>query len=263
MRHDGAVGARREHGQIQGVARVVLRPAFRSLWRLRVEGLGHVPRTGPAILAPNHVSVIDSFLLPAVLPRRITYVGKAEYLDDWKTRWLFPALGMIPIDRSGGDAARGALLAAAGVLGRGELFGIYPEGTRSRTGMLHKGRTGAARLAAETGAPVVPVGLLGTREIQPPDVSFPRPFRVATIRFGAPIPPGRYPEALADHRVLRAFTDEIMFAIRELSGQVYVHEYATRPADAAASTRELLEPVVVERPSSATVLGVRPLSDVA
>ncbi len=266
MRHDVAVGAgtdadRREHGQIQTVARLVLRPLFRVGWRIRTEGLEHVPAAGPAILCPNHVSVIDSFFLPAVLPRRITFVGKAEYLDDWKTRRLFPALGMIPIDRTGGDAARAALDTAARVLARGELFGIYPEGTRSRTGMLHKGRTGAARLALETGAPIVPVGIVGTREIQPPDASFPKLFRPAVLRFGEPIPPERYADGLSDHRQLRAYIDEVMFSIRALSGQEYVHEYATKPADAPAESRDPVEPAMAERPSSTTVLRVRPLPD--
>src|SRR5438477_10687551 len=129
----GSATERHEHaGQLRGVARAILRLIVRRGWRIGVQGLEHIPKTGPAILCPNHISVLDSFFVPAVLPRRITYVGKAEYLDDWKTRWLFPALGMIPIDRTGGDAAQAALDLAARVLERGELFGIYPEGTRSR-----------------------------------------------------------------------------------------------------------------------------------
>jgi 1-acyl-sn-glycerol-3-phosphate acyltransferase len=174
----------RQAGQLNTVARKVVGPLFRVLWRFEVDGLDRVPGRGPAILTPNHTSVIDSFFLPCVLPRRITYVGKAEYLDDWKTRYLFPALGMIPIDRTGGDAAEAALSAAESVLRRGELFGIYPEGTRSRNGKLHKGHTGPARLALRTGAPIVPVGLIGTREIQPPDTALPTPFRPVTVRFG-------------------------------------------------------------------------------
>ncbi|MFQ5558877.1 MAG: lysophospholipid acyltransferase family protein, partial [Acidimicrobiales bacterium] len=144
----------REAGQLYPVAMALGRPLFRALWRIRTVGLEHIPSNGPAIIAPNHTSVLDSFLLPMVLPRRITFVGKAEYLDDWKTRYLFPALGMIPIDRSGGDSAQRALDTAANLLDDGELFGIYPEGTRSRTGLLHKGHTGAARLACRTGAPI-------------------------------------------------------------------------------------------------------------
>jgi 1-acyl-sn-glycerol-3-phosphate acyltransferase len=124
----------RQYGKLYPVARAILTPVFRAAWRIYLRGSEHVPEAGPAILCPNHTSVIDSFLLPSILPRRITYVGKAEYMDDWKTKHLFPAIGMIPIDRSGGDASQRALDAAAGVLERGELFGIYPEGTRSRDG---------------------------------------------------------------------------------------------------------------------------------
>lgn len=222
----------RQVGQLYRVARSVLVPLLRLGWRLEVSGAEHVPATGGAIMAPNHTSVIDSFFLPTVLDRRITYVGKAEYLDDWKTRHLFPALGMIPIDRTGGDAARAALDAAASVLEAGELFGIYPEGTRSRTGVLHKGHTGAARLARRTGCPIVPVGLVGTAAVQPPDAKLPRPFRSVQIRMGEPLwaDPDTDP---ADPRVHRRLTDRLMFEIAALSGQRYVDAYATRtPVDA-------------------------------
>src|SRR4051794_2967428 len=131
-------------GRLQAAARVALNPMRRFLWDLRVDGIDNVPARGPAILAPNHVSFLDSMFLMLVVPRRITFVGKAEYMDDWKTKFLFPAMGMIPIDRTGGSASQRALLAAQRVLERGELFGIFPEGTRSRDGKLHKGHTGAA-----------------------------------------------------------------------------------------------------------------------
>jgi 1-acyl-sn-glycerol-3-phosphate acyltransferase len=224
----------RQYGKLYPVARALFTPLFRAAWRIHVRGAANLP-SGPAILCPNHTSVIDSFLLPAVLPRRITFVGKAEYLDDWKTKYLFPALGMIPIDRSGGDASKRALDAAAGVLERGELFGIYPEGTRSRDGKLRKGHTGPARLAMRTGAPLVPVGLVGTRDIQPPGASAPRPFRPAEIRIGRPIDTDHYGERSDDRLVLRQLTDELMYEIRELSGQDYVDEYATRKPDALPS----------------------------
>jgi 1-acyl-sn-glycerol-3-phosphate acyltransferase len=219
--------AGREAGQLQTVARVVVRPLMRVAWRIDVRGLEHVPATGPAILCPNHISVLDSFFVPVMLRRRITYVGKAEYLDDWKTRWLFPALGMIPIDRTGGDAAQAALDLAARTLERGELFGIYPEGTRSRDGLLHKGRTGAARLALRTGAPIIPVGILGTDAILPPDRRLPRLLRRASISFGAPINPAHYRGRDDDPLLLRQLTDEVMFEIRTLTGQTYVNTYAT------------------------------------
>src|SRR4051812_39372142 len=222
--------ARREAGQLYTVAKAVIKPVFKFCWRIGVEGFEHVPIDGPAIVCPNHTSVIDSFMLPAVLPRRITYVGKAEYMDDWKTKYIFPAMGMIPIDRGGGSASERALNAAARVLDRGELFGIYPEGTRSRDGVLHKGHTGPARLALRTGAPLVPVGLRGTRDIQPPDAKFPKLFRNAEVRFGRPISVDRYRDRDDDRMVLRQLIDEVMFEIRQLSGQEYVDAYATKKA---------------------------------
>jgi 1-acyl-sn-glycerol-3-phosphate acyltransferase len=211
------------------VARRVIVPVFNRAWRLTVEGLDNVPATGPAIFCPNHVSVLDSFFLPAVLPRRITYVGKAEYMDDWKTRHLFPALGMIPIDRSGGSAADAALDAAAGVLERGEFFGIYPEGTRSRDGRLHRGHTGPARLALRTGAPLIPVGLVGTLDVMPADAKFPKLRRSVTVRIGRPITVDKYVGVEHDRLLLRQLIDEVMFEVRELSGQEYVDEYASKP----------------------------------
>jgi 1-acyl-sn-glycerol-3-phosphate acyltransferase len=228
-------GDEREYGQLYPVARAILRPLFALGWRIHLRGTDRLPAEGPAVLCPNHTSVIDSFLLPAALPRRITFVGKAEYLDDWKTRHLFPALGMIPIDRAGGDASQRALDAACAVLNRGELFGIYPEGTRSRDGKLHKGHTGPARLALRTGAPLVPVGILGTREIQPPGASAPRPFHPCEIRIGRPIDPHFHADGADDRLVLRQLTDELMYEIRELSGQEYVDEYATRKHESMPS----------------------------
>ena len=227
-------GERREFGWLYPAARVVVVPTARFAWRVRTEGAENLPDDGPAILCPNHTSVLDSFVLPSALPRRITFVGKAEYLDSWKTRTLFPALGMIPIDRSGGRAGERALDMAAQLLDQGELFGIYPEGTRSRDGRLHKGHTGPARLALRTGAPLVPVGLVGTRRIMPPEARFPRLFRPAAVRIGRPIQVDRYlgngrDNGDGDHRLrLRQITDELMYEIRALSGQDYVDEYATK-----------------------------------
>lgn len=219
----------REYGQLYPVARAVLSPLFKFAWRVKVDGIDNVPTNGPAILCPNHTSVIDSFMMPLVLPRRITFVGKAEYMDDWKTKFIFPAMGMIPIERGGGKAAVRALNTAARVLERGELFGIYPEGTRSRDGYLHKGHTGAARLALRTGAPIIPVGMRGTLDIQPPDAKMPRPFKVCSVAFGKPISPERYDPD--DRLSFRQMMDEVMFGIRELSGQQYVDTYATKHAE--------------------------------
>lgn len=244
----------RDIGQLYGVAKAVLKPAVNFGWRLRVSGSENIPSRGGAIMAPNHTSVIDSFFLPAILPRRITYVGKAEYMDDWKTSYLFPALGMIPIDRSGGNAAKAALDAATSVLESGELFGIYPEGTRSRSGILHKGHTGAARLAMSTGAPIVPVGLVGMRDVQPPDAPMPRPFMSADIRIGRPI----HAEADADPndpRVHRRLIDTVMFEIAQLSGQRYVHEYANKKADAAPRDSPGEAPITPRRSSAEVLAG--------
>jgi len=248
-----------------------------------VQGLENIPTDGPAVICANHISVIDSFFVPAVLPRGISFVGKAEYLDDWKTSTLFPKLGMIPIDRRGGDHAAAALDAARGVLRNGGLFGIYPEGTRSRSGFLHKGHTGAARLAIETGAPIIPVGLVGTDEVQPTGAPAPKPFMAAKIHFGRPIPVDRYAHRAGDRSVYRELIDEVMYEIRELSGQDYSHTYAGStdapvaepvptaataevPASAPQLPPQLARPAAVsskeatiERKSSASVLAPRPL----
>ena len=190
-----------------------------------------MPADGGAIICPNHTSVIDSFFLPAVLPRRITFVGKAEYMDSWKTKHLFPALGMIPIDRGGGSAAERALDTAARVLERGELFGIYPEGTRPRRqapqGPHRPGAPGTAHGRADR-----PVGITGTREVQPPEARFPKPRLPVTLRFGRPITVDRYADRADDRLVLRQIIDEVMYEIRELSGQEYVDTYATKKAEA-------------------------------
>lgn len=247
----------RDAGQAQSIAKAVLTPIFRFAWRVRTEGLENVSASGGALIAPNHTSVLDSFFVPLVLPRRITYVGKAEYLDDWKTKYLFPAMGMIPIDRAGGDASAAALDAAAQVLEAGELFGIYPEGTRSRSGDLHRGHTGVARLALRTGCPIVPVGLVGARDIQPPEARFPRPFMDLLIRFGTPIDVSRYAGRANDRLVLRQITDELMYEIRRLSGQHYVDTYATKehesmPSGTAHVGPKPVEPEVTAQRTAAT-----------
>ncbi|MDY7104302.1 MAG: lysophospholipid acyltransferase family protein [Actinomycetota bacterium] len=213
-------------GVLSPVARAMIRPACHLYNKLTVEGLENVPATGRAIIAANHISFLDSVVLLGTLPRRVTFVGKAEYLDSWTTRYLFPAIGMIPIDRSGGRSALRALEQACEVLERDELFGIFPEGTRSRDGLLHRGRTGIARVAMRTGAVVVPTGIVGTAEIQPPGAKVPRPRRECRVHFGEPIDPARYESSEPDPLVHRRFTDEIMYEIRQLSGQRYVDTYA-------------------------------------
>lgn len=225
---------RREVGQLYGIARKILDPVFAFAWNIEVTGLEHVPDAGGAIIAPNHLSVIDHFVVGSALPRRITYVGKAEYMDSWKTKHLFPALGMIPIDRGGGSAADRALTSAARLLESGELFGIYPEGTRSRDGLLHKGHTGVARLALRTGSPIVPCGLQGTDEVQPADTPVPRLWRTMRVRFGRPIDVTRYADRSDDRLLLRQITDEVMYEIGNLSGQRYEDTYANKKRSSEA-----------------------------
>lgn len=227
--------------------KVILTPVFLLLWRVRVEGRQHVPKRGPAILAANHQSFSDSLFLPLVLPRKVTYVAKAEYFDRWRTAWFFRAAGQIPIRRDGGSVSQRALDTAGEVLQAGRLLGIYPEGTRSPDERLHRGHTGVMRLARTCGVPVIPVGLSGTRHVQPPGRMLLRPFRPVTVRFGPPIDPGgaavcgdgapgRGPDAADAGEVeaeeLRALTDILMARIAALSGQAYVDDYATRPARA-------------------------------
>jgi len=218
-------------GKAQQRARRLLAPVATRLWRIETDGFDRLPDEGPAILCPNHISFLDSAFLMLSVPRNISFVGKAEYMRSWKTKYLFPVLGMIPIDRAGGSKSAAALDLAAGVLHRGELFGIYPEGTRSRDGKLHKGRTGAARLALEVGAPIYPVGIVGTDRIQPPDARVPKLFRSCSISIGRPIRPERYASMAEPHRAYRAMTDEVMFEIRELTGQDYRDVYATKKAE--------------------------------
>ncbi len=231
------------------ILKVILTPVFYVLWRVNVEGREHIPRRGPVVLAANHQSFCDSFFLPLVLRRRVTYVAKAEYFESWHTSWFFRAAGQIPMNRGGGDASQRALDTARDVLNGGSILGIYPEGTRAPDDRLHKGHTGVARLALRCGVPVIPVGLIGTRGVQPPGSRLMRPFHAVTVRFGPPLdvarvepsepsPNGSHPNGShpnGSHRSeepdsdqLRAATDELMRAIASLSGQKYVDQYATR-----------------------------------
>ena len=237
--------------------KVVLTPVFYLLWRVRVEGREHVPAHGPAVLAANHQSFCDSFFLPLVLRRRVTYVAKAEYFDSWRTAWFFRASGQIPMQRGGGDASQRALNTAMDVLDGGDLLAIYPEGTRAPDLRLHRGHTGVARLSLGCDVPVIPVGIVGTRAVQPPGSRFMRPFHSVTVRFGPPLTyerngrsvttgvcadraagadraPGADPDDSADpgdadeQVVLRRLTDALMSEIARLSGQEYVDHYASR-----------------------------------
>ncbi|MEV7511407.1 lysophospholipid acyltransferase family protein [Streptomyces sp. NPDC091201] len=209
---------------------VFLGPLLRLLFRPRIEGLENVPAEGAAIVAGNHLSFSDHFLMPAILARRITFLAKAEYftgpgVKGRLTAFFFRSAGQIPVDRSGKDAGQAALREGLGVLAKGELLGIYPEGTRSHDGRLYKGKVGVAAMALGAGVPVVPCAMVGTFEIQPPGKKIPKIRRV-TIRFGAPLDFSRYVGIKGERAVLRAVTDEIMYAILGLSGQEYVDRYA-------------------------------------
>jgi 1-acyl-sn-glycerol-3-phosphate acyltransferase len=198
----------------------VVGPVVRRLFRVHIEGDQHLPASGPAIIAANHLSFFDHIALMSSVGRRVSFVGKSDYLDSWKTRRLLPALGMIPVDRDNPRRALGALEQAAEVLRADELFAIYPEGTRSRDGSLHSGHTGVGQLSAATGVSVVPAGIVGTNRIQPPGARFPRPFRSALVRFGPPIDPTQYRGTRRECR--RRITSDVMRAIGELSGQTVV-----------------------------------------
>ncbi|WP_329128825.1 1-acyl-sn-glycerol-3-phosphate acyltransferase [Streptomyces sp. NBC_01476] len=209
---------------------VILGPLLRLFFRPRIEGLENIPESGAAVVAGNHLSFSDHFVMPAILPRRITFLAKAEYFTGpgIKGRLIaafFRGVGQIPVDRTGGRASESAIDAALGVLGRGELLGIYPEGTRSHDGRLYRGRTGVAVMALRAGAPVVPCAMVGTFELQPPGRKFPRLGRV-TIRFGRPLDFSRFAGMEGERYAVRSVTDEIMYAIMELSGQEYVDRYA-------------------------------------
>ncbi len=227
-----------------------IRRVVNRLWDVSVEGVEHVPLDGPALITPNHLSFCDSVFVPASLPRRVWAIGKGEYMDDWKTKHLFPALGMIPVDRSGGDAAQVALDTAARVLDGGHLFMIYPEGTRSRSGNLHKGRTGAARLSIRCDAPIVPVGHIGTVDVQPPDQFVMKPRLPVTVRFGAPMRAEDHGDP-SDPRVLRIFTDAVMFEIARLSEQRYVDTYAGKETEAAQAATTPTAPDRATGPATA------------
>jgi 1-acyl-sn-glycerol-3-phosphate acyltransferase len=211
---------------------VFLGPLLRLVFRPQAEGVENVPVEGPAILASNHLSYADWLFMPLTLTRRVTFVAKAEYftgsgIKGWLQKSFFSGSGQVPIDRSSGNAAEGALLSAKRILGAGELFGIYPEGTRSHDGKLYRGKTGVARLALETGVPVIPVAVVGTDVVAPPGKKF-GSFTRPVVRFGKPLDFSRYDGLENDRYILRSITDEIMYEIMQLSGQEYVDIYATK-----------------------------------
>ncbi|GGM60274.1 1-acyl-sn-glycerol-3-phosphate acyltransferase [Thermopolyspora flexuosa] len=206
------------------LTKIVTGPFLHLLWRPRIEGAEHVPASGPAILASNHLSIADSTFLPLMLPRKVSFVAKAEYFTgNPLTAMYMRATGQIAVDRDSASAARSVLEAAAELLRRGELFGIYPEGTRSPDGRLYKGKIGVAWLALTTGAPVLPVAMIGTDRVLPPGRAIPRLGRIG-VRIGEPMYFTGDPN---DARTRRDVTDQVMRAIQKLSGQEYVPMYAS------------------------------------
>ena len=213
--------------------RIVLRPIVLGAVRPTVEGIGHVPDRGPAILCANHLSVLDPILVPLLLDRPIVFLAKSEYFHTGPTRWLFDTLGVVPVAREGGSAVQASMDRGTDVLRAGGLLCLFPEGTRSPDGRLYRGKTGPIRLALRSGAPIVPVGLIGTREVIPPHTYLPLLGAAVTVRFGAPLEVGR----AAD---LRAEADRLMRTIRALTGQTYVDTYA-RPVRRARVSHDALD----------------------
>jgi len=217
------------------VVHSIIPPVARAVWRPTVEGLEHVPETGPVILASNHRSFVDSIVIPCIVPRKVVFLAKSDYftgtgIKGAAQRAWFEGLGMLPVDREDTKAALASLDTALEVLGRGDAFGIYPEGTRSRDGRLYRGRTGVAHLALTAGCPVVPVGLIGTQDIQPVGSNRPRLADV-TARFGEPLDFTQRFAGVPSGRARREVTDEIMTAIQALTGQEPAGIYNDRPAD--------------------------------
>jgi 1-acyl-sn-glycerol-3-phosphate acyltransferase len=212
---------------------VFLGPLLRMLWRPWVQGAENVPSDRPAIIASNHLSFCDSFFMPIVIRRKVTFLAKAEYfttpgLKGKFTRWFMKTVGMVPIDRGDSDAARAALTTGVRVLGEGTLLGIYPEGTRSPDGRLYRGKTGVARLALESGAVVVPCAMVNTDVIQPAGRLFPKLRPRPGVIFGKPLDFSRYEGMSGDRFVERSMTDEILYELMQLSGQEYVDQYAAK-----------------------------------
>jgi 1-acyl-sn-glycerol-3-phosphate acyltransferase len=213
------------------VVKAILGPFLALVFRPWSEGIENVPREGPAIIASNHLSFADHFFGPLPLPRKVTYLAKAEYFTGRGPKGLlskafFSGMGQIPVDRTGGAASERALRTGLRVLSQGKLLGIYPEGTRTPDGRLYRGKTGVARLALESGAPVIPCAMVNTFELMPAGRLLPRLRYRPGVRYGKPLDFSRYAGLESDRLVLRAVTDEIMYAIMALAHQEYVDEDA-------------------------------------
>jgi 1-acyl-sn-glycerol-3-phosphate acyltransferase len=230
------------------VVKAILTPILRTLFRPWIDHPEYIPSDGPAILASNHLSFSDSIFLPLVIPRRVTFLAKADYftgkgIKGKLNKAFFSGVGQVPIDRSGGAASDAALRTAKRILADGNLLGLYPEGTRSPDGRLYRGKTGVARMALEAGVPVIPVAMINTDVVQPTGKVIPRLGRVG-IKVGKPLDFSRYQGMEGDRFVLRSITDEIMYELMLLSGQEYVDQYATKAKadieDARLAAREAL-----------------------
>jgi 1-acyl-sn-glycerol-3-phosphate acyltransferase len=215
------------------VVKAILGPLLRVVFRPWFDGAENVPRSGPVILASNHLSFSDHFFAPLPIPRKVVFLAKSEYftgrgLKGLAKKIFFSGVGQIPVDRSGGEASERALQTGLRVLAQGQLLGIYPEGTRTPDGRLYRGKTGVARLALEGRALVVPCAMIGGFEFQPPGRITPRLRIRPGVKFGKPLDFSRYYGLETDGIVLRAITDEIMYELMKLSGQEYVDTYAQR-----------------------------------
>ncbi len=222
-------------------SRLIAGPALRALARPEVTGMENVPETGPAILASNHLSIVDSIFLPLMVPRPVTFAAKSEYftgtgLRDKAIAAYLRATNQLSTDRAGPRAAQAMLDAALALLQSGELFGIYPEGTRSPDGRLYRGRVGTGWLALNSGAPVIPVAMVGTERILPPGHKIPRPGKIG-IRIGEPLTFAALRAQGIGARQRRAVTDEVIQAIQKLSGQEYVPMYASVRKEELAAER--------------------------
>jgi 1-acyl-sn-glycerol-3-phosphate acyltransferase len=214
---------------------IVLGPLLKVLFRPWVRGSEKIPTDGAAILASNHLSFSDSIFLPLMLRRPVVFLAKSEYftgkgIKGTLSRWFFKGTGQLPIDRSGGKASEAALNTGLGVLGQGQLLGIYPEGTRSPDGRLFRGRTGIARMVLEAKVPVFPVAMIDTEKVQPIGRRFPRIRRIGVV-VGEPLDFSRFTGMEGDRLVLRAVTDEILYELMKLSGQEYNDVYASTLRD--------------------------------
>lgn len=230
--------------------RKLLPPVVNPYLHVQIEGLEHVPERKAAILASNHLSFLDSIVLPINVPRPVYFLGKADYWDSWRTRWFFQGTGVVPVHRGGGGQGQDSLKTGVEILRSGDLLGIYPEGTRSPDGRLYRGKTGPVRMALEAGVPIVPCAVKGTEVAMPTGSHVPRREPVS-VRYGQPLDLSRYRDRRSDPFVLRSATDEVMYEIMMLSGQEYVDEYASKVKAGDVDVSDVVD--VSEQPDVADI----------